>query len=85
MELRDTVELMNSKDFVDRFKAEYYQLDIRIKKLEYTLNNWNNLKFQPKCPKQVLMDQLANMKKYRDSLDTRCIYEDIEIKTQNEE
>lgn len=84
MELRDTVELMNSKDFVDRFKAEYYQLDIRIKKLEYTLNNWNNLKFVPKCPKQVLMDQLANMKKYRDSLDTRCIYEDIKIKKEEE-
>ena len=45
MELRDTVELMNSKDYVDRFKAEYLQLDIRIQKLEKTLNNWNNLKF----------------------------------------
>lgn len=84
MELRDTVELMNSKDYNDRFKAEYLQLDIRIKKLEYTLNNWNNLKFQPKCPKQVLMDQLSCMKKYRDSLDTRCIYEDIEIKKEEE-
>lgn len=80
MELRDTVDLMNSKDFNDRFKAEYYQIDIRIKKLENMLNNWNSLKFTPKCPKQVLMDQLSCMKKYRDSLDVRLIYEDIEIK-----
>ena len=84
MELKDTVELMNSKDYDDRFKAEYLQLDIRIEKLERMLNNWNNLKFQPKCPKQVLMDQLANMKKYRDALDTRCIYEDIKLKNEEE-
>lgn len=84
MELRDTVELMNSKNYDDRFKAEYLQIDIRIKKLENMLNNWNNLKFQPKCPKQVLMDQLNAMRKYRDSLDVRLIYEDIEIKKEEE-
>ena len=62
MELRDTVELMNSKDYVDRFKAEYLQLDIRIQKLEKTLNNWNNLNFQPKCPKQVLNGKFLDKK-----------------------
>ena len=29
MKLQDTIELMNSSDFKDRFKAEYYQLKIR--------------------------------------------------------
>lgn len=29
MELKDTVELMNSEDYKDRFKAEYYQTKIR--------------------------------------------------------
>lgn len=29
MKLQDTIELMNSRDFKDRFKAEYYQLQIR--------------------------------------------------------
>lgn len=84
MELKDTVELMNSKDFNDRFKAEYYQIDIRIRKLQNTIDNWNNLKFTPKCPKQVLIDQLNCMKRYRDSLDVRLIYEDIEIKKEEE-
>lgn len=28
-ELKDTIELMNSSDYKDRFKAEYYQLEIR--------------------------------------------------------
>ena len=28
-ELKDTIELMNSEDFKDRVRAEYYQLQIR--------------------------------------------------------
>ena len=84
MELRDTVDLMLSKNYDDRLKAEYLQIDIRIRKLQNTIDNWNNLKFQPKCPKQVLLDQLNCMKKYRDSLDVRLIYEDIEIKKEEE-
>lgn len=31
-ELKDTIELMNSSDYKDRFKAEYYQLKIRYTK-----------------------------------------------------
>ena len=30
MKLQDTIELMNSSDSKDRFKAEYYQLKIRM-------------------------------------------------------
>lgn len=33
-ELKDTIELMNSSDYKDRFKAEYYQLKIRYTKLD---------------------------------------------------
>ena len=33
MELKDTVELMNSSDYKDRFKAEYQQVKIRHEKL----------------------------------------------------
>ena len=29
MELRDTVEMMNSADYKERFKAEYYQVVVR--------------------------------------------------------
>lgn len=32
MELRDTAEMMNSADYKERFKAEYYQLKIRYGK-----------------------------------------------------
>ena len=30
MQLKDTIEMMTSEDFKERFKAEYYQLLIRL-------------------------------------------------------
>ena len=33
MELKDTIDLMTSEDYKDRFKAEYYQTKIRYDKL----------------------------------------------------
>ena len=32
-ELKDTIELMNSEDYKERFRAEYYQTKIRYEKL----------------------------------------------------
>lgn len=84
VELKDTKGLMTSPNYVDRFLAEYYQLDIRIRKLEKTLDNWNNLNFTPKCPKDVLVRQLNAMKKYRDTLDERCIYENIDVNKEDD-
>ena len=37
MELKDTIKLMNSDDYKDRFKAEYYQTKIRYDKLHQML------------------------------------------------
>lgn len=34
MELRDTVEMMNSGDYKERFKAEYHQTKIRYERLK---------------------------------------------------
>ena len=34
MELKDTVQLMQSDDYKDRFRAEYQQLVIRFEKLK---------------------------------------------------
>lgn len=42
-ELKDTIELMNSSDYKDRFKAEYYQLKIRYTKLHPILFKSNPL------------------------------------------
>ena len=42
MQLKDTVELMNSVDYKERFKAEFYQLLIRHDSLISTLIKWEN-------------------------------------------
>ena len=39
MELRDTVEMMNSADYKKRFRAEYQQNVIRYQKLVAMLEN----------------------------------------------
>ena len=38
---------MTSKDYKERFKAEYYQLKIRYEKLDAMIKNWDNLSFEP--------------------------------------
>lgn len=42
MELKDTATLMVSSNYKERFKAEYYQLKIRLEKLKYMLQKWDN-------------------------------------------
>ena len=44
MELKETVDLMNSSDYKERFKAEYLQLEIRTKKLKEFLHSLKTVK-----------------------------------------
>ena len=37
MELKDTIQMMQSADYKERFKAEYYQTVIRYEKLDAML------------------------------------------------
>lgn len=53
MELKDTATLMVSSDYKERFKAEYYQLKIRLEKLKCMLQKWDNGKCLNKV-KQLL-------------------------------
>ena len=53
MELKDTATLMVSSEYKERFKAEYYQLKIRLEKLKCMLQKWDNGKFLNKI-KQFL-------------------------------
>ena len=66
MELKDTIQLMNSPDYKERFIAEYKQLEIRIEKLLSLLSAWDlgELKFTPKCSYELLEAQLQVMKIY---------------------
>ena len=79
MELKDTIKLMESDDYKDRFKAEYYQVKIRKEKLQKTLDNWEHLSFTPTSPKRYLKYQFDVMLEYMKVLEERAEKEDIKL------
>ena len=81
MLLKDTVELMKSNDYKDRFRAEYYQLKIRIDGLYNMLKKWKRreLNFEPKCSYDLLHAQLRAMDLYLQYLVDRAEIEEIEL------
>lgn len=81
MELKDTVPLMLSSDYKERFEAEYYQLDIRIKKLRAMLDKWDSgqLGFTSKVSRDLLHGQLIDMINYRNRLRARAVIEGIKL------
>lgn len=80
-ELKDTVELMISEDYKERFKAEYYQLKIRYEKLKVMLDKWDNgeLDFEPTCPREIYDKQIEGMETYLDVLKDRSEIEGVEL------
>lgn len=81
MELKDTIELMQSEEFKERFKAEYYQVKIRLKKLKAMLEKWDKgeLNFTPSCPRFIFDAQVKAMEDYFYSLTARAAMEHIII------
>ena len=81
MELKDTVELMNSSDYKERFKADYQQTKIRYDKLRKMIvkHDAGTLGFEPDCPLSVLNDQLYYMNEYLKCLEIRAEIENIEL------
>lgn len=79
MELRDTVEMMNSADYKERFKAEYYQTAIRYGKLKAMVDKYNNgtLEFKPTCPMSIYDIQLRAMRDYLTILEARAAIEGV--------
>lgn len=89
-ELKDTVPMMESEDYKERFKAEYWQTKIRYEKLK----NFNtrieaacrtvccdNAIEEPKhdCPPDLLLDQQRVMGEYLHLLEVRAVIENIEL------
>lgn len=81
MELKDTIVMMTSDDYKERFKAEVCQLDIRIGKLVNMLSAWaaGELGFQPTCSYDLLEAQLNSMKVYRHFLSVRAEIEGVAL------
>lgn len=81
MELKETVELMNSADYKDRFMAEYFQVKVRYDKLKDMCDKWDEgkLSFKPTCPREIYDLQLDSMKRYMDILVIRAKIENVEL------
>ena len=81
MELQDTIKLMNSTDYNERFKGEFLQLQIRIGKLERMLKGYREgtLDFTPNCSYDLLHTQLVYMECYMNVLEERAKIENIEL------
>lgn len=91
VEIKDTIQMMNSDDYKERFKAEYYQTKARYEKLKafntrieaanrtgYSLDKRVTM---PKhdCPDELLRDQQRIMGEYLHILEVRAVIENIEL------
>ena len=81
MELKDTIEMMQSGDFKERFKAEYFQTKIRAEKLESMVVRLKEgtLEFKPTCSLDIFEEQLKHMHEYLGILEKRAEIEGITL------
>lgn len=79
--LEDTVDLMLSDSYEDRFRAEYRQLKIRYEKLHKMVVCYEagTLDFVPDCPLELLKKQKAAMGEYLYCLEIRSEIEKIPL------
>ena len=93
IEFKDTIELMLSEDYKERFKAEYHQTKLRyerLKALNTKIEAANTAKYamphvmlqEPKhdCPETLLREQQNIMGQYLHILEVRAEIEGIELK-----
>lgn len=90
-DLRETVTMMNSTDYKERFKAEYYQTKIRYEKLKKfntrieaaertAYGNTKKVEMpEHDCPLDLLREQQMTMGSYLHTLELRAEIEGIEL------
>lgn len=81
MKLKDTIKFMNSENYKERFKAEYYQTKIRYDKLHKMIIKYeaNTLDFTPDTPIHLLEEQVKLMGNYLRILEIRAEIEKIDL------
>ena len=81
IELHETVDMMNSADYKERFKAEYWQTQIRYEKLHRMTIKYEagTLNFTPSCSLELLKEQKMHMGMYLHALEVRAEIEKIDL------
>ena len=81
MTFNETIEMMTSSDYKERFKAEYYQLKLRYDSLHKMLVKYHakTLDFTPSCDISLLTEQKRYMGEYLRCLEIRAEVENIEL------
>ena len=81
MELKDTINMMTSADYKDRFRAEYWQLKIRLEKLRKMITKYQagTLGFTSACSLELLKEQVEPMQLYLDVLEVRAEIEGVQL------
>lgn len=90
--LKDTVKLMNSEDYKERFIAEYWQTKIRYEKLKAfntKIEAAQRMRFSEldskleepahDCPADLLVEQQHVMGEYLHILEVRAVIENINL------
>ena len=85
LKLSDTVAMMNSDDYRERFRAEYFQLLIRHHKLLDMCQKLDlcKLDFKPTCSSETYSEQLVLMSKLLVLMKKRAQIEGIDIDVSN--
>ena len=80
-ELKETIDLMQSADYKERFAAEYYQLETRYLKLKAMVEKWDKgeLNFTSTCSHIIYDRQLFVMYGYLNILLQRALDEKVDI------
>ena len=79
--LNETIEMMTSEDYKERFRAECWQTKIRYEKLHTMVVKYEagTLNFTPSCSLELLKDQKRAMGNYLYALEVRAQIESIEL------
>lgn len=85
MELKETVDLMNSTNYKERFVAEYRQTKIRYERLKNFVTKieaaimTNKAEPPHDCPLHLLQEQQSIMGQYLHILEIRAVIENIDL------
>lgn len=78
--LEDTMKLMVSENYKERFIAEYIQLKIRAERLKFFIVDAKLEKTPHTCPVSMLETQFSIQEHLLHTLETRASMEDIDLR-----